>query len=211
MQTLFNSLRHFAVGAVLAVTSAIGASATTIPTSFDLTISASVGNPVQSGTLPFSTTITSFGAGPEFSQSSNNLITFLSSGFPQTMTGTVSVDVTAGSIVLGYSGTAQGVGLTYSLTNIAFADPNMEVSGASETGSTGIIGGVNSTASVSSTANSISGGFSFFGFQPGTNTTQTISFTTAVVTPPPPPAVPLPASMPLLLAGLGGLAWLRRR
>lgn len=29
--------------------------------------------------------------------------------------------------------------------------------------------------------------------------------------PPPPPAVPVPASLPLLLAGLGGLSLLRRR
>lgn len=182
--------------------------------SADYNIDATVGNTITSNDFPLSGNSVVI-AGPEFSQSAS--LTFTSSGFPQTFIGTVSFDLTADTITVGWSGTAQGVGLNFDFTNMMFDLPG-SITGiqlvsqsctASNLACTDF--GLASFKVPNFTANSVIGmGINLFGFQPGTSFSQTYRLITEASSTPPPPNVPEPSTLALFVLSLFGLRRLQK-
>jgi hypothetical protein len=143
------------------------------------------------------------GAGLEISQAFSKQLTQGGFSTPSNvLSGTATVNAGADSFIVGFSGQAQPGTVNFSFSNLAFAPPST-VAGIS-TSTTGILNGVNMPLSPSSTANSVTGmGFFLFGFQPGTNVTQTANLTLV--------PIPEPSTYLLLLAGLGVAAVAARR
>jgi hypothetical protein len=97
---------------------------------------------------------------------------FLSSGFTQTLSGTFTIDVNApNSVSIQFIGTAQGGGLTCKLTGLNWNNVG-EVIGISSVTNSGHISGVSQPITPTFGATSATFGFQPFGFQPGTNLTQ---------------------------------------
>ncbi|HEY3042749.1 MAG TPA: PEP-CTERM sorting domain-containing protein [Vicinamibacterales bacterium] len=141
------------------------------------------------------------GAGPEISQSVFKQLTF--GGFhtaSNQITGTVTVDVTDHAISINFSGQAQPFELESVFTGIPDTITD-DVDSA-----TGIINGVNMDLSHSFTAHSVSAATFYFGFQPGTNVTQTETLTLLAAS-----SVPEPATLVLFCTAVAGLALLPRR
>jgi hypothetical protein len=143
------------------------------------------------------------GAGQEISEFFSKQLTQGGFATPtNVLSGTATVNAAADSIVVGFSGQAQPGTLNFSFSNLAFAPPSA-VDGLS-TSTTGIMTGVNMALTPSFTASSVTGmGFFLFGFQPGTNVTQTAGFTLV--------PVPEPSAYLLMLAGLGVVTAVARR
>ena len=195
----------------------MAAQATLIGNSYSYVISASVGNPVTGGDLPL------FGgsvavAGLDFSHVSGNLITFTSSGFGQTMAGTVSFDLASESITVGFIGTAQGVGLNFDFTGLNWGTINPgEIVGISLGSQSCTGGGISCVQSGSVfrvptfTGDSVTGlGINLSGFQPGTVFSQTYNLEVEHSQEPPPPTVPVPGTLVLLGLGLAMMGWRKR-
>lgn len=89
--------------------------------------------------------------------------TFMGGGFPQTISGSISVDVTASGYTVSFSGTQQGGSLSFILSSVADKSAGA-ITAATETASSGLMAGVNQTLAPSfSTAN---GGTVTAGFFP---------------------------------------------
>jgi len=141
------------------------------------------------------------GAGAEISKSVSKQLTF--GGFhtaSNQITGTVTVDVTDHSIFTNFSGQAQPFQLTSTFTNI----PDTIIGDVDS--AAGIVAGVNMDLSHSFDAHSVTYSTFYFGFQPGTNVTQTETLTLQAAT-----IVPEPATLVLFATGLMGLGVARRR
>ena len=152
--------------------------------------------PLISTNLPLSGSFVA-GAGVEIAGQHVDY-SFLSSGFPQTMTGTVSIDVDDASIFVSFDGTAQAGALFFNFTGI-----DDTILGISTTG-TGQMSGVNDFLQPSFDTGSVSNmGFFLFGFQPGTSMTQTASLQLS--------SVPAPGTLALVGLALGLLARAARR
>ncbi len=108
-------------------------------------------------------------------------VTYTSGGFPQTMSGSITVDVSGNGMTVNFSGTQQPGSLAFILTSVKDESAS-SITSVTETSSSGIQSGINMTLapSFSNTGNgSITGGLVPFGFQPGVNISQTISFVLA--------------------------------
>ncbi|NER82200.1 MAG: hypothetical protein F6K42_22090, partial [Leptolyngbya sp. SIO1D8] len=119
----------------------------------------------------FSTTFT-VGAGQEVTNQSVST-TFSGGGFPQTLSGNVSIDVGSDTIFTRFNGIAQGGSISFIFSSLV-GDPVQGIGSATETGSSGIINGVHSTLTPSVSNDVVTTGFRPLGFQPGTNITQTV-------------------------------------
>jgi VCBS repeat-containing protein len=118
------------------------------------------------------------GAGVELSGQAIS-VTFTSGGFPQTLTGTISADIGANTMSMNFTGTQQAGGLSFILSSVADQSAG-SISAVTETAASGFTNGVNQplVPSFSNTTNgSVTAGFFPFGFQPGVNLNQTVSFT----------------------------------
>jgi hypothetical protein len=117
------------------------------------------------------------------------------------LTGDITLNITADTIAVRFNGQAQPFQLTSSFTGIAGNIINVVNS------STGIISGVNMDAGNSFTASSVSFSTIYFGFQPGTDVTQTEKLTFAAVT----GAVPESATWAMMIVGFGLVGGALRR
>src|SRR4051812_47369917 len=104
--------------------------------------------------------------------------TFQGGGFPQTLNGTITVDVTSLGFVVSFVGTAQPGELKYTFSSLSDESASAVLS-ASQTASSGTIVGVNQTLSPTHTTDTVSGGFFLLGFQPGTSVSQSVQLTLA--------------------------------
>lgn len=155
--------------------------------------------PLVSTNLPLSGSFVA-GAGVELSGQPVDY-TFLSSGFPQEMSGLVSINVDDSSIFVSFAGTAQAGSLIFNFTGI-----DDTILGISTTG-TGQINGVNDFNQPFFDASSVSNmGFFLFGFEPGTTMTQTVSLQFATNG-----SVPAPGTLALIGLPLSLLALAARR
>lgn len=109
------------------------------------------------------------------------------------LTGNITLTINADTIAVRFAGQAQPIQLTSAFTGIAGTITNVANS------STGIISGVNMDAGNSFTASSVSFSTIYFGFQPGTDVTQTEKLTFAAVT----PAVPESTTWAMMIVGFG--------
>ncbi|MFK5597629.1 Ig-like domain-containing protein [Methylobacterium sp. HMF5984] len=100
--------------------------------------------------------------------------TIYSSGYPQNLSGTISIDVSSSGFIVNFNGTAQPGGLIFTFTSLADQSASA-VTGASETSSSGVVTGVNQTNAPTHTSTSATGGFFLYGYQPGTNISQTVA------------------------------------
>lgn len=107
------------------------------------------------------------------------------------VTGNIILNITADTIAVQFTGQAQPFQLSSAFTGIAGQIINVANS------STGIISGVNQDAGSSFTTSSVSFSTIYFGFQPGTNVTQTEKLTFAKVT----TAVPESTTWAMMIVG----------
>lgn len=145
------------------------------------------------------------GAGTEVSHVFSFQLT--QSGFAtasNVFSGTVSVDISDGSIAVFYSGQAQPASITFDFTGIAG-----DITGLALSNSGGLTG-VNAFNTPTSSATSVSGmGFTLFGYQPDTGLGQTARLT--ITDPGGNNDAPEPTGLALVGAALACAAWARRR
>lgn len=138
-------------------------------------------------------------------------LTFLSSGFAQNFLGNLNINIFENSVFASFSGTAQGVGLDITLSGMDWGTSPAKITSAQVASSAGVVSGVNSILAPLFADDSLTLRFSFLGFQPGTNISQTVNFTTESLAV---SEVPIPAALPLFgtgLAVMGFLGWRRKR
>lgn len=153
----------------------------------------------------YTTTVT-VGAGAEVSGQAIS-ITFQSGGFPQTMSGTVTIDVGANTLSVNFSGTQQSGTLSVILGSVN-DESAASITAVSQISATGFTAGVNQPLSPTFSnagSGSVTAGFQPFGFQPGVNLTQVVSITLAdAVASAPTVTSPTSASVTASTATLGG-------
>lgn len=116
------------------------------------------------------------------------------------LTGSIGLSIGADAITLTFNGQAQPVELIANFTGLPAT-----LASATETDS-GFLAGVSEPLSNSSTATSLTMDAFYFGFQPGTSTTQTDALTFGSTSP-----TPEPSSLFLLGTGLLGMMGIARR
>ncbi|MGP1383813.1 MAG: beta strand repeat-containing protein [Thainema sp.] len=119
----------------------------------------------------FSTTFT-VGTGQEVTNQAVST-TFQGGGFPQTLSGNISIDVSSDTIFARFDGTAQPGEIKFVFSSLVGGTVTGVVS-ATEIANSGVITGVNATRTPTVSNNIVTTGFFPFGFQPGTNITQTV-------------------------------------
>jgi hypothetical protein len=116
--------------------------------------------------------------------------------------GIATMDVVGETITVGFSGQAQPGALSFDFTGASFS-PQAQITDVG-TSTAGIMAGVNQALVSTFTGDSVTGmGFFLFGYQPGTNVSQTATLTLG--------AIPEPSTLALALAGFSALATWRRR
>ena len=116
--------------------------------------------------------------------------------------GSVTVNASDSAITVGFIGQAQSGAFDFSFTNLSFLPPSVIV--GSGTTNSGVMNGVNMANTPSVGSSSVTGmGFFLFGFQPGTDLSQTTSLELGIV--------PEPSTLSLVLMALPVLAWAGRR
>jgi hypothetical protein len=169
MSRKFNSARLGGLVTGLAIMcTAVAANASLIGQTINYDIDATVANTITSNDYPLTGSFTA-GAGQDLSQAAS--LVFTSLGIPQTFGGTVTVDVSSEAITVGWSGTAQGVALSFDFTGLSWGPIAGTITGLTLNAQSCVGGGINCTASGSSfrtptfTANSMIGmGMNFSGF-----------------------------------------------
>ena len=192
------------IGSIAAMMLSAAASATPSGITVDLIIEATVGNPITATDFPINTSVV-VTTGVEFSQFVS--MTFISSGFSQTLEGTLTVDIGETSIFSSFVGIAQGVTVNITVDNLTWGSTPGEIVGAAVTSSAGFISGVNFLPTPTFESDSVSFGFGMLGTQPGTNLSQTVGLTVNHDATP----VPEPSVLGLMLIGLAALGFNRRR
>jgi hypothetical protein len=131
----------------------------------------------------FSTTFT-VGAGSEVANQSVST-TFQGGGFPQTLSGTVSIDVSVDTIFARFSGTAQPGEIKFIFSSLV-GGPVNGIDSVTEINKSGTMAGVIDTRSPTVSSNVVTTGFLPLGFQPGVAITQTsqLGFSTTDTTAP---------------------------
>lgn len=119
----------------------------------------------------FSTTFT-VGAGQEVTSQSVST-TFQGGGFPQTLSGNISINVGSDTIFTNFSGTAQPGSVKFIFSSLV-GGPVAGIGSATETANSGVVQFVNSTFTPTVSNDVVTTGFVPFGFQPGTNISQTV-------------------------------------
>ncbi|NEQ52415.1 MAG: hypothetical protein F6K11_20110, partial [Leptolyngbya sp. SIO3F4] len=119
----------------------------------------------------FSTTFT-VGAGQEVTNQAIST-TFQGGGFPQTLSGNISIDVGSDTIFTSFSGTAQPGSIKFIFSSLV-GGVVAGIGSATETANSGVISGVNSTFTPTVSNDVVTTGFRPLGFQPGTNLSQTV-------------------------------------
>ena len=200
-----NRLLSFAAGGLLALGALGAAQASLIGQNIGVSITATGQDDNGFYTINIFNGSVSAASGLDISQAFSRQLTQGGFATPSNvLSGTATVDITASSITVGFSGQAQPFSLDFDFTGIGDPIVSMAVSDA------GIISGVNSSTMPSFGTSLVSDmGFTFFGFQTGTNVTQTAALTFRTVNPP--GTVPEPASLALLCTALAGLAATRKR
>ena len=128
---------------------------------------------------------------------------YMAGGFPQTMNGTLDIDIGENTLILSFTGFS-----VLSSLDIELVAPTGGVfTAATRTAESGFTPGSNQPGLLRFTANSVKTGYFFLGSDIGTQS-QTI---TLGFTPPVPNEVPAPGALGLLGLGMLGLAGLRRR
>ena len=168
------------------------ADASLLGASVGVNISFLEGGPHVSGNpTPFNSTVT---VGPGLEVSSLAIDdTFSSGGYNQRMYGTVSLDITADSIIASFSGQAMPYGIYFTITGLPTIT-NAVMTNTSTNQPPGVVYFYDPTF----TSNSATLFLGFLGFQPGLTMSETVKLTEQASTAP----VPEPASLTLLGLGL---------
>ncbi len=114
------------------------------------------------------------GSGVEVSQSFSE--TFQGNGFPQTISGTITVDVSDAGYTISFSGQQQPGGITFSFTDIT-DESIATVTGATQTGESGFTPGINQPIAPTFDDDTFASGFFPLGFQPGVSYSQSVGLT----------------------------------